>query len=803
MCREPSVAATAMRLVTADRTASALRYAALIALINTGESSVVDDLIRFDDPTDPYHINIVDAIGSVCTPAQFPQVLPLLKQTNAGLSSAFYHFRELNTRESLDATITYLQANPTVLHGFGMDSYLEPIIELIPNHWDDELGTSIGHLLATLERSHLYCQREKLITGIITHTAKNDQNATAVRTMIASLDGDSERLTYTSHVITPLITLNAAQWIKDHAPQSAERLFYRLPPGPARDHLDPRSPEDVKAHEEALARQEEEQRQRDEQGTTTRTQHQETMRTARDLSRILNAFVRLPKEHYPELTAEQRDWLAQQVSDELARLDLAHSVIWQGDNTWTHPGALGPLLKLTDYYNLALANDVPIVLALRSWPDEEIANYQRKHGLSTDAHALLVDLLRGVENEKITTHAFTFLRQTGYDSPDIRDTLATIAIDTTQPAMLRREAVERLASIAPNHDAFPTLANDQEPRIKEEAFQHLVKQQHQATIRRALALLTDDDLCNGEVPMPYATKLEWIASINVEYAIHYLRQLRQRAMGLNLWRVTNLITGTIAKIDKNRAATIIEEQRRDTPNDWQHRWAQQAEKLRREARIEAAQQTPFDTVIRKLKGATSMILVKVWCEGVTDRPVFRELIKQLGEHEMAETLDFVGGWGQLINEDQPERWLDGCRQAVIIMDGDNGRKLHKTNEPLTDSAKNVQRRLKGHSITLYVLRRYGIENYFPQHAYEAVLKRNLTGYFPIPPRKPIEKHLTEQEAPWRRIINWALRRPRRSFYQKRRNEEIATHLTMADFAGTDLSSVLNGLKAQAEQVREY
>jgi hypothetical protein len=137
------------------------------------------------------------------------------------------------------------------------------------------------------------------------------------------------------------------------------------------------------------------------------------------------------------------------------------------------------------------------------------------------------------------------------------------------------------------------------------------------------------------------------------------------------------------------------------------------------------------------------------------------------------------------------------------MDGDNGRKLHKQNEPLTRGAKDLQRRFKGHSITLHVLRRYGIENYFPQHAYEAVLKRNLTGYFPIPAHKPIEKHFTEQQPPWRRIVNWALRRPRRSFYQKRRNVEIATHLTMADLVGTDLASVLNDLKAQAEQAREY
>ena len=58
------------------------------------------------------------------------------------------------------------------------------------------------------------------------------------------------------------------------------------------------------------------------------------------------------------------------------------------------------------------------------------------------------------------------------------------------------------------------------------------------------------------------------------------------------------------------------------------------------------------------------------CEGATDRPVFRKLLTDAGEHDMAAAIDFVGGWPNLLIEEQPERWLDGCREAVIIMDGD-------------------------------------------------------------------------------------------------------------------------------------
>jgi hypothetical protein len=50
------------------------------------------------------------------------------------------------------------------------------------------------------------------------------------------------------------------------------------------------------------------------------------------------------------------------------------------------------------------------------------------------------------------------------------------------------------------------------------------------------------------------------------------------------------------------------------------------------------------------------------------------------------------------------------------MDGDVGRKLTKKNQPFTEEAKELHRRFKNYPITLQVLRRYGIENYFPRHA---------------------------------------------------------------------------------------
>ncbi len=69
--RQADIAPQALRLVIEHRNQSSLRYAAIVALINTGEHAVIDDLIAFADPTDTYHIHIIDAIGSLCTPADF------------------------------------------------------------------------------------------------------------------------------------------------------------------------------------------------------------------------------------------------------------------------------------------------------------------------------------------------------------------------------------------------------------------------------------------------------------------------------------------------------------------------------------------------------------------------------------------------------------------------------------------------------------------------------------------------------------------------------------------------------------
>ena len=83
----------------------------------------------------------------------------------------------------------------------------------------------------------------------------------------------------------------------------------------------------------------------------------------------------------------------------------------------------------------------------------------------------------------------------------------------------------------------------------------------------------------------------------------------------------------------------------------------------------------------------------------------------------------------------------------MIMDGDGGRRFDDKDLPLTDVAVGQLQRLKEAGVELRVLRRFGVENYFARPALEAVLKKDLRRYFPLPRGVALEKHLADKARP--------------------------------------------------------
>lgn len=805
---DTTVVPQALQLATAHRNASSLRYSAIVALINANDHTVLNALVASAQQTkqagqdDPYYIDMIDAIGSLCAPQDFPVVIPILKATQAGLSAAYYHFRELRSRDALAATLDYLTSNPEALEDYNLNAYLVPLSDLLAEFWDNDIAQRIGQVLAAAERKHLHLRSGKLARKLIQYTQAKDEHGIAVQTALTRLSADNLHPRHVAYLISPLLTESTATWIVATTPQYAEHLAVWLPPGPAKDILLPPTSA-LRQSQNALQVQYAQQQADDEQkATTLREHHQETLRTSRTIGAIIVAASSLLKEHWPTITPEQHAWMQIAVGTALEQLDLGTRITWVSNNQWTLPNWLDPLLKLTDHYALQLPNDVPLILALRAWPENAISTYARTHGLSQTARTTLIALLNDT-NENITRNALGFLRDAQIDDAEITGLIQHLSTATNRDPYTRIAAVDLLPITATTTTLLSPLTKDPEARVRDHVFRILVKAQHRPTISNAIGSLKDADLVAAEKPFPESTAIDWVGNINNAEVYDELRKLRLRTLALKLWRCTNLCTSAIANNDPHAAAKTIRTQIQNTPPEWREYCQQEAAKLESNARITAAQTTPFDDVVKKLKGATSMISVKVWCEGSTDRPVFRRLLRDVGEEELARTIALVGGWGNLQAEREPEHYLDGCKEAIIIMDGDNGRNIRKPSKPYTRQAKEIFARFKGRRLTLYVLERYGIENYFTKSACETVLKRDLTAYFPIPEYAKAEEHFTDPKPYWPKWLNRFRTRKPTSFYRKEFNEQIAAHLSIVDLIGTDLARIINEIKAQAEKSRQY
>jgi hypothetical protein len=342
--KQADVVPVALKLATEHTNASSLRYSAIVALIHAGDNLVVGDLIAFAVREDAYYVNILDAIGSLCMPSDFPRVLPLLERTQAGLSASFYHFRELKTREALVVAIEYLRANPGTINGHGLDSYLEPIIDLIPDFWDRDIAQALGEVLAELERIHFH--RGKLGERIIAYIAQKDAEGLAIQT---------GRIRHMGYEIPSLITSQAAQWLAENAPEYGADFALWLPFGAIRQILAPLPPEILKEREEYIAQQLAEDQRRNAKVTTTREEQQNTIATAHDIGAIIVAAEQLRTEHWPEISQAQSEWLESEIGDLLVKLDLGRTITWQTGNSWTRPRGLPELLKLAEFYRLRLS----------------------------------------------------------------------------------------------------------------------------------------------------------------------------------------------------------------------------------------------------------------------------------------------------------------------------------------------------------------------------------------------------------------------------------------------------------------
>lgn len=189
--------------------------------------------------------------------------------------------------------------------------------------------------------------------------------------------------------------------------------------------------------------------------------------------------------------------------------------------------------------------------------------------------------------------------------------------------------------------------------------------------------------------------------------------------------------------------------------------------------------------------------------------MFRSLIDQAGDGSDI-IFGSVGGWGGLRAEPDPNTWLVGCKEAIMVLDGDEGRHLRKRGKPNTKLAKEERRRLSGLPIDLRILERYGIENYFPQQVFENIIGADLSAYFTIPDHVSAIDHLSRSGTSWKHRLKQIVARmfalpqpaPKQSLYSKSRNTDAARYLKLEHLKGTDLFNIIHHISETARRMAD-
>jgi hypothetical protein len=793
---------------------TSFRFCGLLALLNSGNPELIPELIPLLDPDDSLEINILDLIGALCDESQIPAVLPLMLDAGAMLSNAFYRFREFRSRDALLQVLRYFVNAPQDLNEIRADGYVGPILKTLPQYWDADIAEICSQIILSIQESKIYPDRSGVVGELFNIVRKADVNGTVATLFLQRFVGEGKeekvRAFYVDELVASLMTIETAQWLTENR---ATHIIEHLSPyvrGPVRDVLRPFSNGLIDTQETNAKFYETERAGKEKSYNQKIHQLQIKVLLEKTINEALRDFFELSEDHWPELPLDYKQWFEVEISRLMTELDLGNSVEWK-NGALHSPGILSWILKLINRYELKIEPDLPLVFAATAWDEKVVADYYRRFGLSAEAQELVCKILINPKSPRAQSGIVGFLRDSGLWSSTIETGLIKIVRDRTQEFW----QLDALAMLV-QHDigiAFleEIASNGASDDLKQAAFESLVNFQHRATIERGLSSLLNDDekLKLGELGSPISTRYGWIGKIRAEFAVKKLAQLRESALRLQLIAVAGLVTETLIKIDRAKAARIIRRQISVAPPTW--RQAQQSIALDQEraVRIEKAQSTPFDVVLRKLKGATSLQQLKLVCEGSTDLPVFKALLAQIPD--LPEILfDFVGGWSALCAKD-PYSFQHGCKEAMLVMDGDLGRHLQKKMKPLTKMAREQQTRLAGFPVELRILERYGIENYFPQSCLESVLRRDLTSYFPVPDDVSVPEYLRESDLSWssrlKRFLVFRLHIPIKltglKIYSKGQNGEVAKRISLdKDLMGTDIFETIQLIALKAKSLTE-
>ena len=226
-------------------------------------------------------------------------------------------------------------------------------------------------------------------------------------------------------------------------------------------------------------------------GRNVRGGLERTIATSEDSAVLFPHSTQVDPACWLEVSADRRGWLATFVGEQLGQLDLRTRIRWQSETKLTQPQVLPLLLALVRRYELRLADDEPLAVALLAETRATRAYHQR-FGLSDRAVAAIEELLEaaGTPNPGLD-QILSFVRDVGLRTPGIMAAIERIAMDAARPTRIRDGAV-RIIAAAKDAEALLRVALTLPPDLRREADDLLVDVQHRGTIERRLRQLLND-----------------------------------------------------------------------------------------------------------------------------------------------------------------------------------------------------------------------------------------------------------------------------------------------------------------------
>jgi hypothetical protein len=745
---------------------AAVRHSALSELGRIGTAAMVPQLLGADS-ADISTVRLGVAATLMDRP-QFGAVLMEVAKCDTTIGDVWQRFDGLHDPSDVLAILEVITTISPAEMQANMFSYLSKLWKSAGRLWRPAFAPLLGDLICNVSYEGAYSLvSDDLIKGVRDLPDGGDAVGEYLAAKLAERPELTNRLDNKAYAIIPLA---AAKRLKETgAPQVVltclramgrpEVAAYFRPNQPVGEPDDPQFAEFKRRQAEREAETQ---------------SHFDRLDAARTGIEVCDGLVKIDRKKWPELRRDQVDAMRDEASKYLVAANLRTAIEWVEPNRWRVPGSLWLVLEAIDRYECALPNDRPLVLTLLGHESEKVLRYFHRHGLSDGALSDAVGLLADDALYDQALHGvLRFWRDAGARDPRVIQAARALA-QGTRDMSVREAALEVVLKNDADEDAIAALATSLTGDLKERAELDLLTRGHRPTAERRLSALLANPalLAAGDTDSPFHNPLNWIGMIRSPEVWSKLEALRKLALQNQLGTVTQIITTALGNIDLLKLADVVTNQVQYAPSAWQPFQRRQAREFHRDGTIRAAQATPFEMVLRKMKLATTLERFKIWTEGWKDVPAIERLILELPD-EVADAIvvDCFNGWATVLGSNwRPERLWDGCHDLIVLLDGDRARDFSKPNRPIKPDSdvRAGLRRMDEARVGRRILERYAFENYFPPSAFEAVIGAQPAGVFPLDETRPVSDQITA--------------------YSKNMNDRLAAATRLTDLGGTDLGS---------------